>query len=146
MNPGNNRCITGFTPWKLFRWPASFSLSRALDGRYKTFAGSFCWMDEKSNRVRASRTRRQAPIILAKETFLSFFPRSVRFYCVRLTLRSLISEHKIGDSNSDRPRDNLSTCISAANRTELPSQRLLHMWTSPSRLRIGRAPRKKTQP
>ncbi|XP_036151256.1 uncharacterized protein LOC118648865 [Monomorium pharaonis] len=34
----------------------------------------------------------------------------------------------------------------AANRTELPSQRLLHMWTSPSRLRIGRAPRKKTQP
>ncbi|XP_031772412.1 uncharacterized protein LOC116414377 [Apis florea] len=36
--------------------------------------------------------------------------------------------------------------VSPASRTELPSQRLLHMWTSPSRLRIGRAPRKKTTP
>jgi len=41
---------------------------------------------------------------------------------------------------------NRDDVISAVNKTELPLQRLLHMWTSPSRLRIGRAPRKKTQP
>ncbi|RLU16530.1 hypothetical protein DMN91_010598 [Ooceraea biroi] len=46
----------------------------------------------------------------------------------------------------DDQLSNLITCISTASRTELLSQRLLHMWTSPSRLRIGRAPRKKTQP